>query len=118
MELMINGDALFNEISALIEQSRNSIYKQARAASIILFWNIGQQIYNNILDNKRADYGKQIVSRLATQLSEKFGRSFELRNLRRMMLFAAQLVLIILHRRPGVTHSVISIDSNNSKQYV
>jgi len=44
----------------------------------------------NILENKRADYGKQIVSRLATQLSEKYGRSFELRNLRRMMQFAEQ----------------------------
>jgi len=90
MELINNGDALFNDISALIEQSRNTIYKQARAASIILLWNIGQRINNNILENKRADYGKQIVSRLATQLSEKFGRSFELRNLRRMMQFAEQ----------------------------
>jgi len=90
MELMNSGDALFNEISTLIEQSRNTIYKQARATSIILFWNIGQRINYNILDNKRADYGKQIVSRLATQLSEKYGRSFELRNLRRMMQFAEQ----------------------------
>jgi hypothetical protein len=90
MELMNNGDTLFNKISTLIEQSRNTIYKQARAASIILFWNIGQRINYNILENKRADYGKQIVSRLATQLSEKYGRSFELRNLRRMMQFAEQ----------------------------
>ena len=87
---MNNDDALFDEISALIEKSRRSIYSQARAATIVLFWQIGQRINTDVLENKRADYGRQIVSRLATQLTEKFGRSFELRNLRRMMQFAEQ----------------------------
>jgi hypothetical protein len=58
----------------------------------LLFWQIGTRINIDILDNKRADYGKQIVSHLATQLSEKYGRSFEVRNLRRMMQFAEQFL--------------------------
>jgi hypothetical protein len=41
-------------------------------------------------DNKRADYGMKIVSQLAAQLTGKYGRSFALRNLRRMMQFAEQ----------------------------
>jgi predicted nuclease of restriction endonuclease-like (RecB) superfamily len=90
MELINNGDALFNEISSLIEQSRKAIYKQASATTIFLFWQIGQRINNDILENKRADYGKRIVSRLATQLTERYGRSFEARNLRRMVQFAEQ----------------------------
>ncbi|MCM1185146.1 MAG: hypothetical protein NC251_02320 [Lachnoclostridium sp.] len=32
-------------------------------------WNIGERINKEILGNVRAEYGKQIVSRLATQLS-------------------------------------------------
>ena len=56
----------------------------------MLFWKIGQRINNEVLDNKRADYGKQIVSALTTQLTEKYGRSFGIRNLRRMMQFAEQ----------------------------
>ncbi|MEZ4525180.1 MAG: DUF1016 N-terminal domain-containing protein [Desulfobacterales bacterium] len=43
-----------------------------------------------ILQNTRADYGKQIVSTLSTQLKNKFGKNFELRNVRRMMQFAEQ----------------------------
>jgi hypothetical protein len=35
----------------------------------MLFWQIGKRINENILQNKRADYGKQIVSPAATQLS-------------------------------------------------
>jgi predicted nuclease of restriction endonuclease-like (RecB) superfamily len=87
---MNNEYALFNEISALIEQSRRAIYTQASSATVLLFWEIGRRINADILENKRADYGKQIVSALATHLTEQYGRSFEGRNLRRMMQFAEQ----------------------------
>lgn len=41
-----------------------------------------------MLGNQRAEYGKQIVSTVSTQLTKEYGRGFELRNLRRMMQFA------------------------------
>jgi len=90
MEL-INGDRiLYEEISALIEENRRKIYAHASGSTVLLFWKIGIRINRDVLENKRADYGKQIVSQLATQLTEKYGRSFEVRNLRRMMQFAEQ----------------------------
>ena len=90
MELMEHEKNLFNQISTLIEQSRRAVYMQSNNISVTLFWQIGKCINDDILENKRADYGKQIVSQLATQLTEKYGRSFELRNLRRMMQFTGQ----------------------------
>jgi len=84
------GQDLFAEISSMIEQTRHSIYVGANKATVRLFWNIGYRISADILQNKRAGYGKQIVSAMATQLVEKYGKSFELRNLRRMMQFAEQ----------------------------
>jgi predicted nuclease of restriction endonuclease-like (RecB) superfamily len=42
------------------------------------------------LQNRRAEYGKQIVLTVSAQLERKYGRNFELRNLRRMMQFAEQ----------------------------
>jgi predicted nuclease of restriction endonuclease-like (RecB) superfamily len=85
-----DGQILFDKISVLIEQSRRAIYAHASSTTIYLFWEIGRHINNEILENKRADYGKQIVSALTTQLTEKYGRSFETRNLRRMMQFVEQ----------------------------
>ncbi len=86
---LINPDrALLEEISAIIEQGRREIVSQASRSAVLIFWQVGKRINSEILDNKRADYGKRIVSRLATQLAEKYGRSFEQRNLRRMMQFA------------------------------
>ena len=90
MDLMNPEQILFNEISALIEQTRRTIYAQASNATVLLFWKIGRRVNDDVLQNKRADYGKQIVSALTTQLTEKYGRSFETRNLRRMMQFAEQ----------------------------
>jgi len=63
---MNTDNILFEEISALIEQSHRLIYSQAGKATIYLFWQIGRRFNADILLNKSADYGKQIVSRLAT----------------------------------------------------
>jgi len=82
--------ALFAEISALIEQGRGAVVAQANHTATMLYWQIGNIINTAVLQEKRAEYGKRIVSALATQLQEKFGRTFELRNLRRMMQFADQ----------------------------
>ena len=67
----------------------------------MIFWQVGKRINSEILENERAEYGKQIVSRLATQLSVKYGRSFEIRNLRRMMQFAEQFPDFEIVSRPA-----------------
>lgn len=62
----------------------------ANSTLTLLFWQVGRRINEHILQNKRADYGKQIVVTLARQLTEKYGRNFEEKNLRRMLQFAEQ----------------------------
>jgi predicted nuclease of restriction endonuclease-like (RecB) superfamily len=78
---------LFNEITEMIEQCRRAVYKHANGATALLFWNIGKRVNEDILNSKRAEYGKQVVGSLAAELSARYGRSYELRNLRRMMQF-------------------------------
>jgi len=90
MSITQYDSALFADISTLIEQSRRSMMTQMSNYTVQLFWQIGSRINNEILGNERASYGSQIVSALATQLTELYGRSFEQRNLRRMMQFAEQ----------------------------
>jgi predicted nuclease of restriction endonuclease-like (RecB) superfamily len=88
---LANGnDPLFNEISVLIEKNKKQAISQVQSAVTLLFWQIGKRINEEILHNKRAEYGKQIVPDLSEKLSAKYGRNFELRNLRRMMQFADQ----------------------------
>jgi hypothetical protein len=90
LELVKPEQILYEDISVMIEQSRRDIFINARNETIFLFWKIGQRINNEVLQNKRADYGKQIVVTLSRQLNDKYGRSFAARNLRRMMQFVEQ----------------------------
>jgi predicted nuclease of restriction endonuclease-like (RecB) superfamily len=62
-------ESLFKELSQLIEQSQQQLILQANSTLTMLFWNIGKRINESILNNKRADYGKQIVVTLSRQLS-------------------------------------------------
>jgi len=88
--IQTSEEVLFNDLSQLIEQSKKFVTAQANSVMNMLFWNVGKRINKEILQNKRADYGKRIVSTLSTQLTEKYGKSFETKNLRRMMQFAEQ----------------------------
>jgi hypothetical protein len=81
---------LVTELSLLIEQSQHQVVAQANSTLTLLFWQIGKRINEDILQNKRADYGKKIVPTVSAQLKDKYGRNFELGNLRRMMQFAEQ----------------------------
>jgi predicted nuclease of restriction endonuclease-like (RecB) superfamily len=81
---------LINDMSSLIEKSKHSVAVYANATLTMLFWNVGKRINEVILNNKRAEYGKQIVVMVSRELQEKYGRNFEPRNVRRMMQFAEQ----------------------------
>jgi hypothetical protein len=91
-----SDNSLFQEISHLILESIKQVVAQANSAVTLLFWQVGYRINSEILQNKRADYGKQVVSQLALQLEKDYGRNFTEKNLRRMMQFAKNLVIFKL----------------------
>ncbi len=80
---------LFSDIRQLIEDSRNAVAQTVNAGLTAMYWNIGKRINDNILENKRAEYGKQVVSTLSKQLIQEYGKSFTEKNIRRMMQFNA-----------------------------
>ncbi len=88
--IIIDEQELLNKLSELIEGAQKQISNKANSALALLFWQIGKYINDFVLDNKRAAYGKQILSTVSTQLKEKYGSNFELRNIRRMRQFAEQ----------------------------
>ena len=108
--LSISSSDLYNELSQLIVQSKQQVAVQANSAVTILFWQVGNRINQDILQNKRADYAKQIVPKLSAQLENKYGRNFEVKNLRRMMQFAEQFsnsqIVVPLARQLSWSHFV------------
>ena len=103
-------DLLYKDLSLLIEKSKQKAILQTRNTLNLLFWQIGKRINDEILSNERADYGKQIVSNLANVLSAEYGRSFEEKNLRRMLQFAEcfpeKKIVVTLSRQLSWSHMI------------
>ena len=83
--------SLMQDLRQIIEQARGHVAATANYALTTMYWHIGERINREVLGNQRAEYGKQIVAQVATQLQFEYGKKgFELRNIRRMMQFAQQ----------------------------
>ena len=123
LEINTGNTDLISEISLLIEQSQRHIATQANSALTQLFWQIGKRINDEILLNKRADYGKQIVVTLSEKLMTRYGRSFEEKNLRRMLQFSEQFedfsIVVTLSRQLSWSHFLVllPIKQAEAKQY-
>ncbi len=64
----ISGD-LIGDIRSLIETARHNVAVTVNVGLTILYWQIGDRIRQDILKEKRAEYGKEIVATLSRQLS-------------------------------------------------
>ena len=83
--------SLIQDLRQIIEQARGQVAATANYAQTMMYWHIGERINREVLGNQRAEYGKQIVSQVSTQLQEEYGKKgFESRNIRRMMQFAKE----------------------------
>jgi len=112
-------DNLLDELSLLIEKSQHQVKASANSTLTMLFWQIGKRINEHILQNKRAEYGKQIVPTLSAQLEEMYGRNFTEKNVRRMMQFADQFqdveIVVPLARQLSWSHFITLIPLKNFK---
>jgi predicted nuclease of restriction endonuclease-like (RecB) superfamily len=80
------GD-LFADIRAFIETARQNVAVTVNASLTILYWQIGSRIRQDILKEKRAEYGEEILPTLSAKLVPEFGNGFSIRNLSRMIRF-------------------------------
>lgn len=107
---------LLREVRDLIERSRQQVAVTVNATMTLLYWQVGKRVNEEVLKDKRAEYGKGIVASLARQLTTDYGGSFSEKNLRRMMQFAEAFpdreIVVSLIRQLSWTHilAVIPIE--------
>jgi predicted nuclease of restriction endonuclease-like (RecB) superfamily len=106
----LGNDSLLRDIRGLIEESRRQVARTVNSALVWLNWNIGNRIRAEILLDKRAEYGKQIVSALGRQLTEEYGRGYTEKALWRMIQFAERFpnseIIATLSRELSWSHFV------------
>ena len=127
-EIIINSSieqqSLIKDLHQIIEQARGHVAATANYALSIMYWQIGKRINSEVLDNKRAEYGKQIVASVARQLREEYGsKGFDEKNIRRMMQFAQEFpdeqIVTSLMRQLSWTHilQVLSLKDSLQREF-
>lgn len=82
---------IVQDLRQIIQDARGRVAAQVNTELTLMYWHIGERINRDVLDNQRAEYGRQIVAQVARQLQEEFGATgFAEKNIRRMMQFAQQ----------------------------
>lgn len=79
---------LLTDVRQMIMHARESVARAIDSGLTALYWNVGLRVRQDILKDKRASYGEEIVSALGRQLEIDFGRGFSVKSLRHMIRFA------------------------------
>ena len=77
---MHNGQ-LVNDACSIIEQARKYAYHAVNETLVKRNWLLGMRIQKEVLREKRAEYGEQVVSDLSKVLTKRYGRGFNKSNL-------------------------------------
>jgi predicted nuclease of restriction endonuclease-like (RecB) superfamily len=107
---------LISELKELITNSREQVALAVNSAITVLYWQIGKRINDEILKNKRAEYGNQLIVLLAAKLTIEFGKGWGEKHLRHCLRTAETIndkeILYALSRELSWTHlrSIIYID--------
>jgi predicted nuclease of restriction endonuclease-like (RecB) superfamily len=88
MKTEIENTHLLLAIKQLIEQGKQQIAISVNTTMSMLYWQIGKRINDDVLQNQRAEYGKQIVSTLSRHLTQEYGNGWGEKHLRQCMQFA------------------------------
>jgi predicted nuclease of restriction endonuclease-like (RecB) superfamily len=80
--------SVHHDIVQLLHTARQNTARAINALMTATYWEIGQRIVEFEQGGKqRAAYGEELIQRLATDLTQEFGRGFSQRNLEQMRLF-------------------------------
>jgi predicted nuclease of restriction endonuclease-like (RecB) superfamily len=121
--ITIDEAALFEHVVAIIENRKSSAGTYVNREITLMYWEVGQYIGSVLLDDERAEYGKKILATLSRQLIEKYGNSFELSKLRRMLQFAKVFmnseIVATLSRQLSWSHfkEILPLKSEEARMY-
>lgn len=88
---MLDGtrfEQLREDAFAIIEAGRSSAYRAVNVAMVYSYYELGRLIVEEEQGGSaRASYGKELLARLSSSLTERYGRGFSATNLKQMRSF-------------------------------
>lgn len=74
--LINSNNHLLIDVCRIIDSARKHLATYANSEIIMTNWQVGMRIKEDVLNNERAEYGKQVIKRLAIKLTEKYGKGW------------------------------------------
>lgn len=114
---------LLTDLRELIDASRSAAAQAVNSALVLLYWQVGGRIRADVLQQKRAKYGEQILPTLSAKLAPEYGQGFGERNLARMIRFAEVFpdreIVLALSRQLGWSHfvEIISLKTDLHREF-
>jgi len=116
--------SLIQDLRQIIEQARGRVAATANYELTMMYWHIGERINREVLDNQRAEYGKQIVATVSRQLQIEFDiKGLDEKNVRRMMQFAQEFpdeqIVVTASRQLSWSHfvEILPIKDNLQREF-
>lgn len=101
-------DALFSDLCSLIDSSKNRVAVFVNSEVILMNWHIGKRIKENVLHNKRAEYGKEVIKNISLKLTEKYGKGWGEKHLQHCLrsaeAFSEEEIHYAMRRQLSWTH--------------
>ena len=99
---------LYTDVCHIIDETRTRVAVYVNAEVCHTNWLIGKRIKEDILYNKRAEYGKQVVKELSQRLSERYGKGWSEKTLRHCLraaeTFSESDIVSAVQRQFSWTH--------------
>jgi len=118
-----NNLQVFSDIRQLIEETRRSVAVAVNAGLTMLYWEVGRRINEEVLNNERAEYGKQILTELSERLTEEYGKGWGRKQLLHCLRFATVFsdteIVYALRRQLTWTHirSIMYMDDPLKREF-
>lgn len=112
VELQLNEqqeeNLLYNDVCKIIDNVRGRVATYVNTEVCITNWSIGKRIKEDVLYNKRAEYGKYIVKNLSAKLTLRYGNGWGEKKLRHCLraaeTFTQEEIVSATQRQMTWTH--------------
>ncbi len=113
MKSTVVDETILAEIRGIIVHARQRTIQAVNAELTLLYWQVGQILYQYVVRGKRAPYGKRVLDDLASRLTIEFGAGWSSKQLSHCLriaeTFSEEPILSASRRELSWTHFKILI---------
>ncbi len=80
-------DKVYNQITSIIESRKSNAKIVLNNEQLMMCWEIGRCLVDDVLEKEKAEYGKQIVEEISQNLAQQYGAGFDKTAVFRMVRF-------------------------------